>query len=103
MTIDNLEPLLGRSARNWEPPQLAVIVPSFNERDNVGLLYDKVTTALAGIPFEFIVVDDNSPDGTAGVVKDMSRRFPNVRIIHRIGRRGRPGGRHPPAGRRSSW
>ncbi len=41
-----------------------------------------------GIPFEFIVVDDNSPDGTAGVVKELARRHPNVRCIHRIGRRG---------------
>lgn len=88
MTIDHLEPASSKSAQGWQPPELAVIVPSFNERENIALLYDKVTAALAGIPFEFIVVDDNSPDGTAGVVKDMSRRFPNVRIIHRIGRRG---------------
>lgn len=72
----------------WAEPQLAVIVPSYNERDNVGSLYEKVKTALAGIPFEFIVVDDDSPDGTAGVVRDMARRFPEVRCIHRIGRRG---------------
>jgi dolichol-phosphate mannosyltransferase len=88
VSIDQLDPVPAKTATGWQPPELAVIVPSFNERDNVGLLYDKVTTALAGIPFEFIVVDDNSPDGTAGVVKDMARRFPNVRIIHRIGRRG---------------
>jgi dolichol-phosphate mannosyltransferase len=88
LTIDHLEPAPAKAATGWQPPVLAVIVPSFNERDNVGLLYDKVTTALKGIPFEFIVVDDNSPDGTAGVVKEMSRRFPNVRCIHRIGRRG---------------
>lgn len=88
MTIDNLEPAPSTTAKGWQPPELAVIVPSFNERDNIGLLYDKVTAALSGIPFEFIVVDDNSPDGTAGVVKDMARRFPNVRCIHRIGRRG---------------
>jgi len=72
----------------WQPPRLAVIVPSYNERDNVGLLYDKVAAALAGTSFEFIVVDDNSPDGTAGVVRDMARRHANVRVIHRIGRRG---------------
>ena len=75
-------------ATGWQPPQLAVIVPSFNERDNVGLLYTKVTAALQGIPFEFIVVDDDSPDGTAEVVKAMARHHPNVRCVHRIGRRG---------------
>lgn len=88
MTIEHLEPAPTTAAAGWQPPELAVIVPSFNERDNVGLLYDKVATALDGVPFEFIVVDDNSPDGTAEVVRDMARRFPNVRCIHRIGRRG---------------
>jgi dolichol-phosphate mannosyltransferase len=72
----------------WNSPQLAVIVPTFNERDNVVSLYDKVTRALGDIPFEFIVVDDNSPDGTAAVVKELALRHSNVRCIHRIGRRG---------------
>jgi dolichol-phosphate mannosyltransferase len=72
----------------WTSPQLAVIVPSFNERDNIAPLYEKVTAALGDIPFEFIVVDDNSPDGTAEVVKALARSHPNVRCIHRIGRRG---------------
>jgi dolichol-phosphate mannosyltransferase len=90
VTIDNLEPATGATgtARAWQPPKLAVIAPAFNERDNVRLLYEKLTAALAGIPFEFVVVDDNSPDGTAAVVKEMSREFSNVRVIHRIGRRG---------------
>ncbi|MEQ1769785.1 MAG: glycosyltransferase family 2 protein [Devosia sp.] len=72
----------------WTSPQLAVIVPSFNERDNIVSLYDKVTKALGAVPFEFIVVDDNSPDGTAEVAKELARRHSNVRCIHRIGRRG---------------
>src|SRR3569623_2125915 len=72
----------------WNSPQLAVIVPSYKERDNIAPLYDKVTAALGDIPFEFIVVDDISPDGTAAVGKDMARRHSNVRCIHRIGRRG---------------
>ena len=72
----------------WIAPQLAIIVPSYNERDNIVPLYDKVAKALGGVPFEFIVVDDNSPDGTARVVKDLARTQHNVRCIHRIGRRG---------------
>jgi dolichol-phosphate mannosyltransferase len=72
----------------WSSPQLAVIVPTFNERDNVVSLFDLVSKALGDIPFEFIVVDDNSPDGTATVVKELARRHSNVRCIHRIGRRG---------------
>ena len=72
----------------WNSPQLAVIVPTFNERDNVVSLFELVSKAMGEIPFEFIVVDDNSPDGTAGVVKELARRHANVRCIHRIGRRG---------------
>jgi dolichol-phosphate mannosyltransferase len=77
-----------KSPEAWVAPQLAVIVPSYNERDNVALLYDKITAALGATPFEFIVVDDNSPDGTSEVVRDMARRHQNVRGIHRLGRRG---------------
>lgn len=72
----------------WVAPQLSVIVPSYNERENVALLYEKVTAALGSVPFEFIVVDDNSPDGTAAVVREMARVHSNVRSIRRIGRRG---------------
>jgi dolichol-phosphate mannosyltransferase len=88
VTIDRLEPSPLTAGTAWQAPELAVIAPAFNERDNVRILYEKLTAALEGIPFELIVVDDNSPDGTAGVVKDMARRLPNVRVIHRIGRRG---------------
>ncbi len=87
MTIE-LDPKPLTVQQVWNSPQLAVIVPSYKERDNVAPLYDKVTAALGDIPFEFIVVDDNSPDGTAAVVKDMARKHANVRCIHRIGRRG---------------
>ena len=72
----------------WNAPQLAVIVPTYNERDNVVSLFGLVSEAMGDIPFEFIVVDDNSPDGTAAVVKQLALRHANVRCIHRIGRRG---------------
>ncbi len=69
-------------------PELAVIVPSFNERENVPRLYALLTATLAGTPFEMIVVDDNSPDGTAEVARALSRTVPNLRVIQRVGRRG---------------
>lgn len=84
-TIARLE---GSAATRWVPPELSVIVPSYKERDNIVPLYDKLATALAGIAWEMIVVDDNSPDGTSDVARELSRRQPNARIIHRIGRRG---------------
>ncbi|RYE46122.1 MAG: glycosyltransferase family 2 protein [Hyphomicrobiales bacterium] len=88
MTVVQFDSHPRKSPEAWVAPQLAVIVPSYNERDNVALLYDKVTAALGATPFEFIVVDDNSPDGTSEVVRDMARRHQNVRGIHRLGRRG---------------
>lgn len=73
---------------DFVPPLLAVIVPSFNERDNVGLLYEKLATALSAVSWEMIVVDDNSPDGTSDVVRDLAGLHSNIRVIQRLGRRG---------------
>jgi dolichol-phosphate mannosyltransferase len=87
LTIE-LDPKASAVQEIWSSPQLAIIVPTFNERDNVVSLFDLVAKAMGEIPFEFIVVDDNSPDGTAAVVKELARRHSNVRCIHRIGRRG---------------
>lgn len=76
------------STRTGHPPQLAVVVPSFNERANIELLYEKLAIALGDTAWEMIVVDDNSPDGTAQVVNEMARVYANVRCIRRFGRRG---------------
>jgi dolichol-phosphate mannosyltransferase len=72
-------------------PQLSVVVPTFNERDNVTTLFHRLETALAGVPWEVIFVDDNSPDGTWDVVRGLARQDPRVRCIRRIGRRGLSG------------
>ncbi len=55
-------------------PQLSVVVPTFNERDNVTTLFRRLETALAGVAWEVIFVDDNSPDGTWDVVRGLARR-----------------------------
>ncbi|HKH01280.1 MAG TPA: glycosyltransferase family 2 protein, partial [Bradyrhizobium sp.] len=72
-------------------PQLSVIVPTFNERDNVATLFRRLETALAGVSWEVIFVDDNSPDQTWDVVRGLARRDSRVRCIRRIGRRGLSG------------
>ncbi len=72
-------------------PQLSVIVPTFNERDNVTTLFHRLETALAGTAWEVIFVDDNSPDGTWDVVRSLARRDGRVRCIRRVGRRGLSG------------
>jgi len=72
-------------------PQLSVIVPTFNERDNVAKLYRGLETALTGIVWEVIFVDDNSPDGTWDMVRTLAREDSRVRCVRRIGRRGLSG------------
>ena len=72
-------------------PALSVIVPTFNERENVPKLYRKLEAALAGIAWEVIFVDDNSPDGTWDVVRNLARADRRVRCIRRVGRRGLSG------------
>ena len=72
-------------------PVLSVVVPTFNERDNVAKLYRKLEATLTGIAWEVVFVDDNSPDRTWEVVRDLARRDSRVRCIRRIGRRGLSG------------
>jgi dolichol-phosphate mannosyltransferase len=72
-------------------PLLSIVIPTFNERGNIGLLIERLGEALRGIAWEAIVVDDNSPDGTAATVRALAATSPNVRCIRRIGRRGLSG------------
>ena len=67
---------------------LTVIVPTFNERGNVGPLLERISGALEGERWEAIFVDDDSPDGTHQRVRELAGTRGNVRLIHRIGRRG---------------
>jgi len=69
-------------------PELSIIVPTFNERDNVEELVRRIDAALPGVAWEVVVVDDDSTDGTAHLVNELARKDRRVRCIHRIGRRG---------------
>src|SRR5258708_2151542 len=82
-------PVTPPQAAGW--PQLSVIVPTFNERDNVTTLFRRLETALAGVSWEAIYVDDNSPDGTAEVLRKLAQQDGRARCIRRIGRRGLSG------------
>lgn len=67
---------------------LSVIVPTFQERDNVSELVRRLRDTLDGIKWEVIFVDDDSPDGTADAVREIAQQDHRVRVIQRIGRRG---------------
>ncbi len=86
-----IRPGLGSPPQAHEAPVLSVVVPTFNERDNVTVLYRRLETVLAGIAWEVVFVDDNSPDGTWDVVRALAQRDNRVRCVRRIGRRGLSG------------
>lgn len=69
-------------------PELSVIVPTLNERDNIGPFLEQLASALAGVEWEVIFVDDDSRDGTADHVREIGRADRRVRCLQRIGRRG---------------
>ena len=77
-----------RSGGHRQSVELAIVVPTFHERDNVRPLLHRLQAALKGINWEAIFVDDDSSDGTADLVREIAQQNPRVRIIRRIGRRG---------------
>lgn len=68
--------------------ELSVIVPTFNERDNVVELIKRMTETLSKYRWEVVFVDDDSPDDTAKVAREIAGTDNRVRCIQRIGRRG---------------
>ena len=71
------------------PAELSVVVPTFNERGNVARLAERLDRCLgSGVAWEMIVVDDDSPDGTAAAARDLAARDGRVRCLQRLGRRG---------------
>ncbi len=69
-------------------PAITVVVPCLNERDNIAPLAASLERALAGHAWELLVVDDDSPDGTAAEVRRLGARDRRIRCLRRIGRRG---------------
>jgi dolichol-phosphate mannosyltransferase len=74
-----------------EPLVLTVVIPTFNEAQNVREIVRRLDRTLSGICWEAIFVDDNSPDGTADTVKEAGASDRRVRCLKRIGRRGLAG------------
>ena len=72
-------------------PTLSIVIPTYNEKDNIFKILENLKTVLNGITHEIIFVDDNSPDGTSTVVKDCMKNSPEIRLIRRIGRKGLAG------------
>ena len=69
-------------------PELTVVIPTLNERDNIGPLVELLDAVLETVSWEVIFVDDDSPDGTAERIREISWRDRRVRCLQRLGRRG---------------
>src|SRR6516225_5272228 len=69
-------------------PELTIVVPTLNERDNVGPLIDRLDRLLVGVDWEAVFVDDDSADETADHLRDLGRADRRIRCIRRFGWRG---------------
>ncbi len=67
--------------------KVSVIVPTYNERDNMAPLVERINTVMSERDYEVIVVDDNSPDRTVDAVQALADRYP-VKVIKRMNERG---------------
>ncbi|MCS7109018.1 MAG: glycosyltransferase family 2 protein [Sulfolobales archaeon] len=66
---------------------LSIIVPTYNEGENIEELIRRIGKSLNGVEYEVLVVDDNSPDGTADIAEKLSKEFP-IKVIRRAGKLG---------------
>jgi dolichol-phosphate mannosyltransferase len=89
----NLQPVRTRrhTGAQSQTPTLSVVVPTYNEESNIVPLIAKLETALAPITWEVIFADDNSPDGTHRLAKQIASNDARVRCLRRVGRRGLAG------------
>jgi dolichol-phosphate mannosyltransferase len=72
-------------------PTLSVIVPTYREAANVPRLFERLVKTLDGLPWEMVVVDDDSSDGTYDVAYEIARRDPRLRCLRRVNRSGLAG------------
>lgn len=66
---------------------ISIITPTYNEAKNLPELARRIDNALKEYTYEFIIVDDNSPDGTGEVAERLSNQYP-IRVLHREGKLG---------------
>ncbi|HPB76521.1 MAG TPA: polyprenol monophosphomannose synthase, partial [Chromatiaceae bacterium] len=70
------------------PPELAIVIPTFNEAGNVAEIARRIGASLEGIAWEILFVDDDSADGTAERVRELAHADSRIRLLRRVGRRG---------------
>jgi len=73
--------------RKPKRPMISIVCPTYNESENIRLLIERISQVMFGHEYEIIVVDDNSPDGTEEVAKELSKKYP-VKVLVRNGKFG---------------
>ena len=68
--------------------ELTVVVPTYNERDNIKPMLDALNAALQGLSWDVVFVDDDSTDQTSELIREFAKKDVRVRCIQRINRRG---------------
>ena len=68
--------------------EVSIIIPTYNERENLPLLFQRVGESLKGVKYELIIVDDNSPDGTGKLAGELAKKFKNLKALHRKEKKG---------------
>jgi dolichol-phosphate mannosyltransferase len=89
--FDAFAGLLTPGVQRQSAAEVTIVVPTYAERDNIAELTRRLTAVLAGISWEVVFVDDDSPDGTSVLAKSIAAADPHVRCIRRVGRRGLSG------------
>jgi dolichol-phosphate mannosyltransferase len=72
-------------------PALSIIVPTYQESANIPILFERIKAALNDLPWEIIVVDDDSPDGTSGIAFALAAKDQRIRCLRRVNRSGLAG------------
>ena len=87
--VKGLYHLLIKETVKERAPMLSIIVPTYNEKENIPELIKRIFKVLGenNIDGEVVIVDDNSPDGTAKFAEELSKDY-NVRVIVRKDERG---------------
>lgn len=71
-----------------QSPVVSVILPTYNEKQNIPIVFERLQKALSHLRYEIIVADDNSPDGTWQVVNEFCQKNNNIRLLRRMSNRG---------------
>lgn len=66
--------------------KVLIIIPTYNERENLHAVVEQI---LEPLPYEILVIDDQSPDGTGAIAEQLAQQYPGrLHVMHRTGKRG---------------